>query len=131
MQVPAGQEIWAAAKKKPSEAMSAARAAMPSFEELKAVEMPQIDWDSHFEWTQSSVQFLYDQGVDGIRFAWDQGSDGVSSIWTSKAKGTANFKDWLQSWWSDGQDVSACSIYGSEIDGRCFEMHPNGVDPNN
>ncbi len=129
MQVPSGQEIWAAAKKKPSEAMSAARAAMPSFEELKAIEMPQIDWESHFEWTQSSAQFLYEQGVSGVSFVWDRGSDGVSSIWTSTTDGTADFKDWLQNWWSDGQDVSGCSPYGLENDGRCFEMHPHAVDP--
>ncbi len=128
MKVPSGQEIWAAAKRKPSEAMSAARAVMPSIEELNAIEMPQIDWDKHFEWTQSSVKFLYDQGVNGISFAWDRGSEGVISIWASTTEGTAKLKNWVQSWRPSGQEEDACSIYGSKIDGRCFEMQPNSVD---
>ncbi len=71
MEVPTRQEVWAAAKEKPGDALAAMKDVMPTLEELRAIELPYIDWEDNWDWTVSQVDLLVDNGLFGMAYLWE------------------------------------------------------------
>ena len=81
---PSKEEIWSTVSKAPGEAWSTARDSIPSLEEMKSYELPDVDWGSVAENLQVST-------IAAGKNTWD----------TMKTQG---FK--LEKWWNTEPDAS-------------------------
>ena len=95
IEVPSISEVWIEVKAAPGNALDAAKSSMPTLEELKSIEIPDIDWEENYAWAEMHIGRIYDNGRDGVIYLWDGTKDGADSL-----------KERLLSWWHGDQPVS-------------------------
>lgn len=82
---PTRQELWETAKASPEEAWSAARDAVPTLQELKDIEMPNIEWDK--TWATASGK---------SKDAWEAAKSGAASaVDVSRSTGASAWESWF------------------------------------
>lgn len=93
--VPTRDELWAAVKSSPGTAWAKARSVLPSLEEIKEYELPDIDWGG--AWASA---------IDGADKSWEATKTGSSSALKATKDGVGVVVDGLINFWSDN-DLNA------------------------
>ncbi|WP_171237653.1 hypothetical protein [Ruegeria sp. HKCCA5763] len=88
MKVPTHDEVWTAAREKPAQTLAAAKEALPTMDELRSIELLDIDWEAHWDWAISQVDSLGNDGLAGMAYVWERTQSSVD-----------NSKNDLLEWW--------------------------------
>ncbi|WP_212733866.1 hypothetical protein, partial [Sulfitobacter sabulilitoris] len=86
MRVPTRHEIWETTKGSPGRAWAKAKDLTPTLEDIKSIEVPDIDWTGFLVGTQTSLSGFWDWASEGTSDAASRAMDGIM-------------------WWSDGEEL--------------------------
>jgi len=81
LKTPTQQELWEAAKSSPDKAWSAARDAIPTLEEIKAMELPEIDWEQTWSSAASKSNDAWEATKAGAAAAADISKSTGARAW--------------------------------------------------
>lgn len=79
MRVPTRQELWVAAQDSPAQAWQAVAELTPTLEELRSIEIPDINWAEYWATTTKNAEGWWAYSADGAVQSWEV----VKSWWNS------------------------------------------------
>jgi len=90
--VPTREELWATVKKSPGNAWAKAKDVVPSLEEIKDYDLPDIDWES--KWSSSGI---------GAGQGWEATKSGSLTAIEATKRGASSVVDGTINFWSDDE----------------------------
>ncbi|WWR47690.1 hypothetical protein RZ517_05835 [Roseovarius sp. S88] len=78
--VPTAEEVWETVKASPGNAWQSAKAAVPTLEEIKSYELPDVDWEEYWDTSADWFASTADGAKSGVSRFWEKSLEGAGDL---------------------------------------------------